>query len=75
MNKNNWVWNVLVAISILLGTLFFGTYKKTLSANLGGIQNNYAVADYICKSLDFILSEKDHCLKEWIEYEDEYNGK
>ena len=71
MNKRT--WNIFVAISILLGSIFFGTYKRTLSSNLGEVENKYIVARYICKTLDFVLNDPDHCAKEYQDYLNEVN--
>jgi hypothetical protein len=70
-------WNIFVAISVLLGSIFFGTYKRTLSSSLGEIQNDSRMAGRvsrtICKVLDRILSDEDHCEKEYNDYLREVN--
>ena len=60
-----WLWNVFVASSILLGSIFFGTYKTTLSANLGRIYDDSAFARGFCRVLEVVLSDPEHCQNEY----------
>lgn len=62
-----WLWNLFVSISIVLGTIFFGTYKTTLSANLGSIYDDSAFARGFCKVLDVVLQDPEHCQNEYID--------
>lgn len=64
-------WNIFVAVSILLGSIFFGTYKRTLSSNLGEIYNHSYFARGFCKVLDYVLDDEDHCIKEYKDYLEE----
>lgn len=66
-NKNR-LWYVFVAISILLSSIFFGTYKRTLSSTLGEIQHKNMFARGFCNILEFVLDDEDHCLKEYKDY-------
>jgi len=63
-----YVWNLFVAISILLGTIFFGTYKTTLSANLGKIEGHNIYARGFCNVLEVILQDPDHCMNEYNDH-------
>ena len=63
--------NIFVAISILLGSIFFGTYKMTLSASLGKIENENILARGFCKVLEIFLSDPDHCINEYEDYKKE----
>ena len=66
-NKNR-LWYVFVAMSILLSSLFFGTYKRTLSSTLGEIEGESLFARKFCDALEYILNDKDHCIKEYYDY-------
>lgn len=66
-------WNIFVAVSILLSSIFFGTYKKTLSASLGEIEHKNIYARIICNGLEVVLSDPDHCIKEYYDYNQEVN--
>ena len=68
MKNNKRIWNTFVAISILLSSIMFGSYKKTLSASLGEIQENNKAAFYVCKVLDVVLIDPDHCKKEYNDW-------
>lgn len=70
--KNNRVWFIFVAISILLSSILFGTYKRTLSSTLGEMeQKNIITAKLFCKALDIVLSDPNHCQKEYRDYLEE----
>lgn len=66
-------WNIFVAISILLGSIFFGTYKRTLSSSLGEIEDISYLASSICFILDAVLNEDKHCYNEYQDYLNEVN--
>jgi len=61
-------WNIFVAISILLGSIFFGTYKMTLSASLGKIEDMSFAARSFCNLLEIVLGDPNHCRDEYNDY-------
>lgn len=65
------LWAVLVAISILLSSIFFGTYKRTLSATLGEIEDNNRAARIFCRVLSTVLNDPNHCKNEYLDYLEE----
>lgn len=69
--KNNRVWFIFVAISILLSSILFGTYKRTLSSTLGEMEQKSETARLFCKALDIVLSDPNHCQKEYRDYLEE----
>lgn len=73
-NKSR-VWYIFVAFSILLSSIFYGTYKRTLSATLGEIYNESLFARAICDSLEIILTDPDHCQNEYRDYLQEIGEK
>tara|TARA_R110000868_G_C10972548_1_gene770421 strand:- start:15591 stop:15809 length:219 start_codon:yes stop_codon:yes gene_type:complete len=62
------MWNIFVATSILLSAIIFGSYKKTLSASLGEIENHNYFAKLTCNVLEIVLNDDEHCLKEYNDY-------
>ena len=69
MNKR--FWNIFVAISMLLSAIFFGSYKRTLSSSMGEIYYHNYFARGFCNVLDVVLSDPNHCLKEYQDYLEE----
>lgn len=65
------MWNIFVALSILLGSIIFGSYKMTLSASLGEIESESWLAHQVCNTLELILDDPDHCYLEYIDYLEE----
>ena len=66
--RNSRLWFIFVAISILLSSILFGTYKRTLSSTLGEIEHKSVFARGFCDMLELILNDEDHCLKEFQDY-------
>lgn len=62
---------ILVAVSILLSSIIFGSYKKTLSASLGEIENHSYFAKSFCYVLDVAMSDPNHCRDEYLDYLEE----
>jgi hypothetical protein len=53
---------------MLISSVIFGTYKRTLSASLGEIEHNSVIAQYFCDILDYVLDDPDHCANEYEDY-------
>ena len=66
--KKSRIWNIFVALSILLCAILFGEYKRTLSSKLGEIQKYSYTATLACYGLDVLLNDPDHCKKEYDDY-------
>jgi len=68
MKHKGRIWVVFVAVSILLSSLIFGTYKRTLSSSLGEIEHKSFAARSFCNLLEIVLSDPDHCINEYKDY-------
>jgi len=67
-SKKSRIWVIFVAVSILLSSIIFGTYKRTLSSSLGEIEHRSFMARSFCNLLEIVLEDPDHCLKEYNDY-------
>jgi hypothetical protein len=58
-------WNLLISLDQLLNTLLGGHPDETLSSRMGKyVQKGRGVIPCVlCKILDVIFREKDHCIK------------
>jgi hypothetical protein len=71
MSKKGRVWVVFVALSILISSAIFGTYKRTLSSTLGEMEPTSSIARGFCNALEVILNDPNHCIKEYNDYLEE----
>jgi hypothetical protein len=69
--KKSRIWVIFVAISMLLGSIIFGTYKRTLSSSLGEIEHKSFAARSFCNILEYVLNDPDHCINEYKDYLEE----
>jgi len=55
--------NILIAIDQLLNALLFGDPDETLSSRMGKyvVRGRGFIPCVLCKLLDMVFSEKDHC--------------